>query len=857
MLFTILLFPLVSANTIVQQFDNGASGDVLEWRRDSTQYYAGNDFVANATGTITGVQLMLNKGGSPTGNVWLAIYNADGSGNPTTLVANSSTTVPANTVTTTNLKYYGWNFSGFTITNGQRYAFVVSTEGIGIDATNWVRGQGASYTGTDIMKASNTFSWSVVSSNFQVAYRLWAGSGGGSATNSTFTAFNFYNNSPVNSFCINITGNFTCTTNGTATVTTILTNSTQLWTVEYRSNESGGYFNTTYAGVNVSSNVNRSMAQSVVGFSATEKVTGNIISATFNTSLLTNQTHYFNNQNRNVSAVANGYYTKTVQYNVTPLTSSTYVFTEMVNTIFNVSSQDYSGYRIRNYSATVSNEQYGFSETSSTTNGSLSFNLARGVLYNLSITSFDENSSYMIGNFLNINASSNYVFNYSVLNVTFTNPLSGFTIPNAIAQINRSPSAAFNETASGTSAYFLVNTTSTYTIRGYAAGYNSNFSSVTPGVNGFVSVNVNLLPNNSINFSVFNVSSLAYVNTTTTITLTCGSNTTTTTTSNSVLFANLSPCTYDITASASGFNLYNSNVTVGDNTYQTFDIYLNPSSSSQTLFSIKNNRTLESIPGVSMFVETKPGTSSTYYPVGYLFSDINGYVPLQYTPLQTYRFTVIEEGYHTVTFVLSPIALSSYEVYITPVETVPITNDYQDIVVEVLPSTLNNNQQANFTYYVSAPRGNLQAFNFTISTNINASTFTNQSTSAYGDILRTSFYLNASNYANATIYFQYRYLLSNGVEKVFMKVYSIDNPQAGNMIYNQGNPYGMSLFSRIIVATLIVIFAVGISAFYTNVMGGLLVGIGVYAYLIYTGFLPGWIVVVSLIALLFIMWGYS
>ena len=687
------------------------------------------------------------------------------------------------------------------------------------------------------------------------------------ATNATFTAFNFYNNSPINSFCVGTipqgvfgaNTSWFCTVNGTA-VADFLTNSTRLYAAIYQSNESGGYFNYSIVDpviVNVSSTINRSMAQSVVGFAATAKVTGATISATFNTSILTNQTHYFNNENRSVSAVASGYYPRTVLYNVTPLTSSTYTFTGLFDTVFNISSQNYSNYQIRNFTATIQNDQYGFSETSSTTNGSVSFNVVRSVPYNVTITSFDGNSSYMLGYFNGVNASTNYVFNYSVLNVTFVNPLSGFTIPNVVAQINRSPYSPFNETATGNFAFFLVNTTSTYNVTGFASGYNYNSSLFTPATFGFVNVTLNLLPNNSVNFSVYNVSSLAYANVTTTITLTCGANTTTVNTTNSVLVANLSPCTYDVTASASGFNIYNSNVTVGDNTYQTFNIYLNPSSSSQTLFSIKDNRTLEFISNASMFVETKPSTSSVYYPVGYLFSDINGYIPLQYTPLQTYRFTVVEENYQTLTFVLSPIALSSYEIYITPTETVPVTNDYQDIVVEILPSTLNNRQQANFTYYVSAPRGNLQAFNYTMSTNLNSSTFTNQSTSAYGGILRSSFYVNASNFANATIYFHYRYLLSNGVEKVFMKVYSIDNPQAGNMIYNKDNPYGMSLFSRIIVSTLIVIFAVGISAFYTNVMGGLLIGIGVYGYLIYTGFLPGWIVVVSLIAMLFIMWGYS
>lgn len=559
MLIVLSLIPFAFSNTFNDvHFTNGTSSGFPGVTT------IGAEVVFNFQSNNT---LVYNKAGDNTSAIRLMVF----AGN-TSLLANVTPTY------NNSANQYYYNISTILFNTSQRYGFILwstsqntrfvnSNEAVVGNNLNYTRGSFYSASATTYQVYANTQIWGFDS----ITSTRTTPPGG---ANITFTAVNYYNGSAINSFCVNITGNFTCTTNGTATVTTILTNSTQLWTVEYRSNESGGYFNTTYTGVNVSSTVNRSMAQSAVSFSATSKVTGATISATFNTSVLTNQTHYFNNQNRNVSAVASGYYTKTVQYNVTPLVSTTYTFTDMYDLIANISANTYSGVQLKNFTVTVSNAQFGFSESGTTTNGSLPLQLSRNVLYNITVITNTNDFPYNV-TYTNVNLSSNFVFNYSILNITMRNAITNASVSSFSAQINSTSfgTSQARTTTNGTILY--VATVDNFSVFADASGYAYTTANVTTAL-GMTNLTIYAYTTESVNFKFYDEQSNQLITNKTIVIEFIGSIASYNySTANGTLYVDLlTPDSYTIRYGAHGYATRFYYVTIGSRTTQNVSLYL-------------------------------------------------------------------------------------------------------------------------------------------------------------------------------------------------------------------------------------------------------------------------------------------
>lgn len=200
-----------------------------------------------------------------------------------------------------------------------------------------------------------------------------------SAGNTTISAYNVYTNASITNFTAYITNGSVqinqTTTNGTIQ-TIIPTNSSYLWNITLESNESGGYFNETYTSVNVSSNVNKSMAQNTYSFYAVEKVTGNNLTG-FNfssvrgsTTYAINQTHYLSNGTYDITAFKTGYYNKTTAITATNLFNGTQNISYVGNHSLNITARDnFTNALINSFSVRVVNTTYSYTETYSTTNG--------------------------------------------------------------------------------------------------------------------------------------------------------------------------------------------------------------------------------------------------------------------------------------------------------------------------------------------------------------------------------------------------------------------------------------------------------------------------------------------------------
>jgi len=672
-------------------------------------------------------------------------------------------------------------------------------------------------------------------------------------------ALNSYTNANLTNFTATINGTNYTTTNGTIN-TNILRDNNFITNITIYSNENGGYFNTTYLNYNTSKILIANLSQSQINFIARDIITNAIITnATFNTSRLTNNTHYFNNQNYNISAVATEYNTQTIQYNVTPLLNTTYTFYLASSSRLNISSNIYgTAPRLLRYSATVTNNQYGFSETFTTSNGTVSFNLSPSILYNISIYSYQSNESHLNASFTNYNISQQLTFNYTILNITAKDNLTGVTLGNISQSVTSSnlSGAVAQRTNTANPALFFIYPGFNYLLTTSTPAYNTidyNIPTVPFGVYNYT---VNLSANNSVYFSFVDANTLSTIFTSVTVNLILGNvslyNCTSTT--GNCLIANITPNTYDVVITATGYNPLSGSVVVGNNTYQTFAAYMNTPTALNTIFTIVNQQTFEPITGAIVSIESRAPANPTYTFITTLTSDIVGSVLFNYNASLYYRFTVSASEFEPNTFELKPIIYTSYEIRLRQNITVNTSDAYETLSIQRTPTRIINNQIANFTYFISAPNGNLVFYNYTIFTSYNNSILLQGSgTNAYGEILNNSLYVSSTQ-LNATIYYATSYILSNGYTASFINVIPVEGTAADyTSVGAGGDRYNLSLFDRLLILTVVIILSGGMAFYFGGVTPGAAVSTLVLSYFTTTNFITPWIGIPSIFLLILFM----
>lgn len=502
-LVLLMMLPIgFSANLIVQNFTPSSVGAMNEFKRNTGTFYIANDFNFTNTTTVCSIQIQIQKVGSPTWNSYASIYNTNVSGFPTTLIANSSAVVNVATFTPSGSgsNYAGWNLTScVALTNGVRYAIVLGGDGAW-DGVNYVNTMGNVRSGFDLMQAGATFTgWNNYNTNYGWSFRLW-NDGSGGVTNSTFTTTNFYTGSTINSFCVTNGSLWGCTTNGTATIVGLYTNVSSLQTIRYESNESGGYYNVTYTSINVSTTTSKTMAQSVVSFTATQKISNATISgANFTSIYLTNTTHYMSNGTFLINATKSGYFTKAENVTAVALTSSSVNIEDMTDTRLNLTIKSaLTNATITSWTTQVNISTYGYSQNITTTNGASLTDLVSG-----SYTALIDATGYALTTAsFNLTAGTNnvtlYVYTSESVNVTFKNEITGVVINTTTTTLELiSDVAAYNySTATGYLYFDLVSPTS-YISRYYASGYSERFSYLEISSRSNQNLTLYLLPVNA------------------------------------------------------------------------------------------------------------------------------------------------------------------------------------------------------------------------------------------------------------------------------------------------------------------------------------------------------------------------
>lgn len=443
------------------------------------------------------------------------------------------------------------------------------------------------------------------------------------------------------------------------------------------------------------------------------------------------------------------------------------------------------------------------------------------------------------------------------LNITARNNVTFASITSLNTELVATSYSDFTwtESVSGGSQISLIN--GTYEVTVSAPGYAAQTKNITI-LGGLQTTNASfeLYAENSVLFSVFNSTSFARVNSTGTTIQIVGPSTyiNNTNASGQLFLSNITPGAYDITITATGFEIARYIITVGDGSFQVLDAYLEPLTSNSVVFTILNDDTSQPIQSVLTTVEKQ--INGTYYLTNAFYSDITGRFELAYQSGAVYRFTMSKDGFATKQFVLNPIIFTSYSVRLTQTESAALDVDMVGLSLYISPDNYQNGMQNNFSFTLASPLGQLQLINYSIIVSNNATILTNSSANAYGATLTSSVFIYNATWSD-TVTLRYGYVDSDGLYHPFVRVYAIGNVSADSATFAgiRNNTFGLSLIARVIIIFLIS----GLLAGLGYVLGGPTVGIFMailsLAYWGSVGFVTWWLIIPSLIVLCLIgMW---
>lgn len=310
------------------------------------------------------------------------------------------------------------------------------------------------------------------------------------AINVTITIIDAFDSSSITNFSAEIGGTNYTTTTGTIT-TNILNNATTLYNVTFfnAKNSQGFYFNRTVNNQNVSGgSISAGLSQTDIKILAYEKITGNERTGSFWTSQGLknyNTTIPFKAGSYNVTWLNASYssvYNKTQEFTFTALQNTTVNISGIYNQVLNFTAKDIlNNATITNFTITLNDTLNSFSETQSTTNGTMSF----FVLQNLNYTAFLNSTLYAVGNttnYDNINTTATqynktfYIYQTNSINIIFKDQSTGTTINwstitfEALGSYN-----SYNYTTSNGTLFASFLTPDEYTARYRANGYTERF----------------------------------------------------------------------------------------------------------------------------------------------------------------------------------------------------------------------------------------------------------------------------------------------------------------------------------------------------------------------------------------------
>ena len=277
------------------------------------------------------------------------------------------------------------------------------------------------------------------------------------------------------------------------------------------------------------------------------------------------------------------------------------------------------------------------------------------------------------------------------------------------------------------------------------------------------------------------------------------------------------------------------------NQTKTWVIYA-PEGGETTIFTIKDSKTFTLLSGVySTMYKLIGGSWAT---VASKYTDFTGRVQFNYAEGEDYKFFLTKSGYGALMFELTPILFGSYDVLMEKNVSLNTSQDYDKIALTYSPTIFYNDRETNFTFNIHCPYAELTGYGYGLS--FPGGTSNESGSVDIGEELTSNFTITGAT-STDRLRLDYYYQTDIAGRRTFTYYYEIITA-TGNytMIANRDKTYGLGLVERVLVSVFIVLLTVGIATLVGQPVPGMGIGLLMYFYLCYVGFVPLWSVLISI-----------
>jgi len=408
-------------------------------------------------------------------------------------------------------------------------------------------------------------------------------------------------------------------------------------------------------------------------------------------------------------------------------------------------------------------------------------------------------------------------------------------------------------TTNGTLAVpWLYNLTTELMLSSYGfanAYYNNTF---LPNI---TSLGVTLYPENSVLINIYDEDTGLPIaqNTSIRITSSVYEGEVTTEGASSYFFGNLTPSDYQFYVNTSGYSPRTYYITVANASTQQLSVYLT-SSTDTTIFTVYDadevSTTIEGVYGAMYRLY-----GSTWMPVESKLTDVVGTAQFTYDSTANYKFVFTKTGYDNNIFYLNPILYSSYNIRMSQTTLLNYSTDYDGLILLYSPDQFDNGTNATFQFMFSSPDGDLLSYgyNLTYPDGVDITAGTN----ALGSQLSSNITINAETvFDYVQVNFYYETSLSGMREfTAILPINFVGADGSPTFASQREETYGLGIFERVFIITLILLFVVGIASLIGMPIEGLLLAMLVGGYCVYIGFIDVWIILPSiLLGFFYVIW---
>ena len=365
-----------------------------------------------------------------------------------------------------------------------------------------------------------------------------------------------------------------------------------------------------------------------------------------------------------------------------------------------------------------------------------------------------------------------------------------------------------------------------------------NQEEITTLYNGF---------NSSLNISIYDEQSGSPISSSITMTITGTNYKLTQSTITSNIFINsLTPGNYNLLFSSGSYTPRSYNITIPSYSNQQLPVYLAVNTTSTTTFTTLDYNSGAILPGVHI---TQQSYNNGWQTIESKDTDISGKAQFSYLPNTQYQFLLTYTGYLDYSFELNPVLYSTYDIRLTRTAIINFSRDYAGMQITFTPNLINGTANV-FSMLFYMPSGSYTAYGFTLT--YPGGTLTKSGTTATGSNLSDTITVS-STAMNDTATLNYYYNTPLSGLRNFTATIPIES-RIGFMT-NKDNTYGLGIFERVLITTLILLFVMGAAALVGQIIPGLVLTLFTAGYITYIGFLPLWLVLPSMfIAVLYLIW---